>query len=43
MMSTEREVHITEIGSDKEMLIAYNAENPTLYNNPFIRDVPMYM
>jgi len=39
MTSTKGEAHIAEIGSDEEMLMACNAENPTLYDNPFFKDV----
>ena len=39
MTSTKGEVHIAEIGSDEEMLMACNAENLTLYDNPFFKDV----
>jgi len=37
--STKGEAHIAEIGSDKETLMACNAENPTLYNNPFFENI----
>jgi len=39
MTSTKGEVHITEIRSDEETLMACNAENPTLYDNPFFEDI----
>ena len=37
--STKGEAHIVEIGSDEETLMACDAENPTLFDNPFIKDV----
>jgi len=37
--STKGEAHIAEIGSGEETLMAYDAKNPTLYDNPFFKDV----
>jgi len=37
--STKGEAHIMEIGSDEEALMACNAEIPTLYDNPFYKDI----
>ena len=37
--STKGEAHIVEIGSDEEALMACDAEIPTLYNNPFYKDI----
>ena len=39
MTSTKGEAHIAEIGSDEETLMACDAKNPTLYDNPFFKDV----
>ena len=37
--STKGEAHIAEIGSEEETLMACDAENPTLYDNPFFEDI----